>query len=128
MQPDLFSIERGPLDVIVPAQRSSHASRRAAERVQAREIGGQRMARLLTAYMRAGHDGLTMAQVQIATTEPHRTGMEVPSICSARNAAVQRGWLTAIGERMGDHGMAQTVHEITNAGWEALSAWQATQR
>jgi len=104
------------LDVPVPAQRTSHASRRSAERLIARRAQGPKLRRLLLAYADAGARGATASEIEEAA------GLMVQSICSLRKAAVDRGWLVAIGERMGRHGVEQTVHRLTEAGRAALGA------
>ena len=119
-QPGL-AFDRDVFDVPVPAAKRSHASRAAAERLRATRAQGPKMAKLLTAYAQAAPATLIDSDVE------QITHIMRGSICSLRAAAVDRGWLQAIGTRTGPYGAPQTTHRLTAAGRAALADWQRRQ-
>lgn len=121
-QPSL-QFGRDALDVGAPAQRRSATSRRAAEHLTASGVQGRRMAALLAAYAAVGTPGLAMFEVH------QRSGVRESSICSLRDAAVEKGWLLPLAETRvsPETKREQALHRITTIGLRELAEWKARQ-
>lgn len=120
-QPGLFDVP-DPLALRAPAQRRSHASRRAAATLQARGRLSARMATILRAF-RAVDPGTLISSELV-----DRTGILRQSLTAPIARARTRGYLQAVGERMGPHGTVQTCFRLTGAGLEALRQYEAQRR
>lgn len=102
-----FQFARDYFDVAVPSV-ASHASRQAAERLQARGVVSHRLRRIL--------DALAVRDMNDSELKA-ATGLERHSICSARAAAVKRGYVFGRGEREGScPGFQQTVWAMSDQG------------
>lgn len=95
----------------VPAQRSSHASMKAAERLMSRGQQGAKARRILVAL--SARD-LIDSEIEAATGLPRQ------SICSLRRSAVKRGLVVGVGERVGPYDTEQTVWRLTEKGRATL--------
>jgi DNA-binding MarR family transcriptional regulator len=108
-----------PLDLRAPAQRRSHASRRAAEQLQASGRLSARMAGILRVFRAAD------PETQISSELAAATGILRQSLTAPIARARARGWIVPVGLRPGPHGAEQTSFRITAAGLAALREYES---
>lgn len=121
MEPEQLGMFGRPdaLDMRAPAQRRSHASRRAAEQLQASRKLPKRLAKILTVF-RAVHPQTLISSEIEAATKIMRQSLTAP-IAELRS----RQMIAPVGMRVGPYKAEQTSYRITDAGLAKLREFES---